>query len=302
MKKKIIILVLIMFCLVGCDDDKYTVTLIDNEKIMDTILVNKGDTIGNIKDPIKEGYLFVNWLINGKDYDKNEPVTDDITLTANWTKIPSLPNNHTVTFNFGSYIKDVTVDDGLTVEKPKEDPVLEKHTFLGWYDGEELYDFDTPVIKDIVLTAKYEKNRVIVNYDLNGGSGTTIQVEIDMGSIPDRPKDPVKFGYKFLNWLLGGQPYNFDFPINEDVTIKANYVAVEYVKVTYNTDGGNEIKSEMIPMGSSLTKLPTPVREGYVFKYWTLLGEKFDVNAKINDDITLVAVYEEKVVEEELSE
>ena len=301
MKKKIMVLVLIMFFLVGCDNDKYKVTLVDNEKIMDTILVNKGDTISSIKDPIKEGYLFVNWLINGKDYDKNEPITDDITLTANWTKIPTLPNNHTVTFNFGSYIKDVTVGDGEFVEKPKEDPVLEKHTFLGWYDGEVLYDFDTKVVKDIVLTAKYEKNRVIVNYDLNGGSGTTIEVEIDMGDIPDRPKDPVKFGYKFVNWLLGGQPYNFDFPINEDTTIKANYEPIEYVKVTYDTVGGNEIKSEMIVLGSSLTTLPTPVRDGYTFKYWSYLEEKFDINTKINNDITLVAIYE-KNEEEELSE
>ena len=37
-----------------------------------------------------------------------------------------------------------------------EKPVFEGYYFLGWYMGEELYDFDTPVTKDITLTAKWK--------------------------------------------------------------------------------------------------------------------------------------------------
>lgn len=297
MKKNMLIIVFCLLLLTGCDDKEYTVTFMDEGKELSKITVNAGDSIKNVATPKKDGYLFVTWLLDGVDFDKNTDIKEDIVLTASWTKIPDGPNMHTVTFNFGSFMKNQTVDDGEAVEKPKDDPVLEKHTFIGWYDGDELYDFNTKVTKDIILVAKFKKNRVIVNYDLNGGTGTTIEVEIDKGDIPERPKDPSKFGYKFIGWLLGGQPYNFDFPINDDTTIKANYVAIEYVKVTYDTDGGSAIKTEMVEIGSTLTNLPTPSKEGYTFKYWSYNGAQFDINTKINSDITLLAIYEEIVVD-----
>ena len=291
MKK--LILIIMMLCHTACSDKLYTVTFLDNDTEINKVEIKEGDNIANVKKPTKDGYLFVAWQLDGRDYDENTAVKEDITLNATWTKIPDGPNTHTVTFNFGSFMKNQTVNNGETVEKPNEDPTLEKHTFIGWYDGEELYDFTTKVIKDIILTAKFKKNRVIINYDLNGGSGSTIEVEIDKGGIPDKPKDPTKFGYKFIGWLLGGQPYNFDFPINDDTTIKANYVAIEYVKVTFDTDGGNIIKSEMLEIETSLKTLPTPEKAGYTFKYWSYNGEKFDINTKINKDITLLAIYEE---------
>ena len=296
MKKRIILgIIFCLLLLTGCGSKEFTVTFMDEEVVLDKITVSAGESIKNIVMPKKDGYLFVTWLLDGADFDKNTGVKEDIVLTASWTKIPEGPNTHMVTFNFGSFMKNQTVNDGELVEKPQEDPELEKHTFIGWYDGEELFDFNTKIVKDIILVAKFKKNRVIINYDLNGGTGTTVEVEIDKGDIPERPKDPTKFGYKFIGWLLGGQPYNFDFPINDDTTIKANYVATEYVKVTYDTDGGNDIKSEMVEVGTTLTKLPTPSKEGYTFKYWSYGGSKFDINTKITGDINLLAIYEEIV-------
>ena len=291
MKKNILIIILIILLLTGCKNKTYTVTFMDDGVEIANVLVKKGDSLSNINIPVKEGYLFVTWLLNGNYYDENNRIFEDITLTASWTAIPVGPNNHTVTFNFGNYAKTQTVDDGEVVEKPMDDPVMEKHTFLGWYDGETLYDFNSKVVKDIVLIAKFKRDRVVINYDLNGGIGT-IQVEIDKGSIPNRPNDPVKFGYRFIGWLLGGQPYNFDFPLNDDTTIKANYEAIEYVKVTFDTNGGNLIKSEMVVVGNTLSSLPTPIKEGYNFKYWLVSGNKFDISTKITSDIILFAVYE----------
>ena len=292
MKRNVLMIVICLLLLTGCDDKEYTVTFMDDGKELKKITVSEGGNIKNAVIPKKDGYLFVTWLLDGVDFDINTVIKDNIVLTASWTKIPEAPNTHTVTFNFGSYMKNQTVNDGEMVEKPREDPVLEKHTFIGWYDGEELFDFSTKVVKDIVLIAKYKKNRVIVNYDLNGGSGTTVEVEIDKGDIPEKPKDPSKFGYKFIGWLLGGQPYNFDFPLNDDTTIKANYVAIEYVKVTYDTNGGNTIKTDMVEVGSTLAKLPTAIKDGYTFKYWSYNGNKFDIDMKITKDINLLAIYD----------
>lgn len=38
-----------------------------------------------------------------------------------------------------------------------EKPTMEGYKFLGWYNGDELYDFDNPVTSHLTLTAKWEK-------------------------------------------------------------------------------------------------------------------------------------------------
>ena len=292
MKKKYLILILVLL-LTSCKTKTYTVTFVDNNKELSSITVKKGDSIKKVDKPTKDGYIFVTWLKDGIEYDASSPINEDITLTASWTEQPEVIKNHTVTFNFGDFTKTKTVKDGEKVTKPEEDPKKEKHTFLGWYIGETAYDFDSPVTKDIVLAAKFKKNRIKINYDLNGGNGT-VEVEIDKESIPNRPNDPTKFGYNFVGWSLDGQAYNFDFPLNEDTTIKALWEATVYYRVTYDTDGGNDINSEMVPENTTIEKLPTPIKEDYIFKCWTLNGTCFDESTKITKDITLVAQYEEE--------
>lgn len=299
MKKYFITYFLIILLLTSCKGKTYKVTFVDVDQELASINVKKGDNLKDVDVPSKDGYIFVSWLLDGIDYDVNTPITEDITLSAKWTEAPDLIKNHTVTFNFGDTLKTQTVADGEKANKPANDPVKEKHEFLGWYVGETLYDFDAPVTKDIVIAAKFKRNRVVINYDLDGGTGSTVSVEIDKDSIPDKPKTPTKFGYNFVNWMIDGKEYNFDYSISEDTTIKAMWEATVYVKVTFDTDGGNNINSEMLPKGSLLTNLPTPIKDGYSFKYWSLNNNKFDINSKIDDDIVLIAVYEENIISDE---
>ena len=296
MKNKFLILTIILF-LTACKGETYTVTFVDNGKELSSIIVKKGDSINNVEIPTKKGYIFVSWLKDGVEYNAKSPINEDTTLTASWTKEPEVVKNHTVTFNFGDFTKTKTVKDGEKVSKPEDEPKKDKHTFLGWYVGEAEYDFDKPVLKDIVITAKFKRNRVKITYDLSGGT-STVEVEIDKGETPERPKDPTKFGYNFVGWTLDGQQYNFDFPLESDTTIKALWEATVYVKVTYDTDGGNEINSEMIPENTTLSKLPTPIKEDYDFECWLLNDTCFDINTKISKDITLKAKYKER--EEEI--
>ncbi len=291
MSKKYLILLVILLLLTSCKGKTYKVTLMDEEKVISEITVKKNDNIKDIPDPKKEGYIFMNWQKDGLDYNKEKPIKKDITLTAVWVKEPELPTTYTVTFDFGSFKKTQTVEKGKTVSEPKEAPKKERYKFLGWYLGDKLYDFNTKVEKDITITAKFEKTRIKINYDLNGGTGT-LEVEIDKGKIPITPKMPMRFGYVFTYWSINNKKYNFDTPLYEDTTIKANYEATVYVRVTFNTDGGNTIDSQMLVAGDTLKKLPTPEKEGHTFKYWSYNGEVFDINTVITKDTTLIAVYE----------
>lgn len=55
--------------------------------------VRKGDTIGSIKKPVKEGYDFIGWFKNGIIYDFSLPVTEDIELIANFKVIDEQTND-----------------------------------------------------------------------------------------------------------------------------------------------------------------------------------------------------------------
>ena len=290
MKKIFIGLLILLLC--GCSFKKYTVTFMDEDLVLATIKVKAGDNLRNVAKPTKEGYIFVSWLDGEDEYDEAKPIDNDITLKASWTKEPTLVNYHTVTFNFGNFKKTQTVRDKELAVKPSFNPTLEKHEFVGWYLGDTLYDFTKPVTGDITINAKFKRSRITINYDLNCGTGSTKQIEIDIGSIPSKPKDPSKIGYDFLSWQLDGKPYNFDFPLYNDVTIKAYYEATIYYTVTFDTDGGNVIPNEVVAKGKTLTKLPEAIKEGYTFKYWQDGDNEFTLDSKINDDIVLVALYE----------
>ena len=48
--------------------------------------INKGEKATRPANPTMDGYTFVNWYLDGEVYDFNTPVTEDITLHAQWKK------------------------------------------------------------------------------------------------------------------------------------------------------------------------------------------------------------------------
>lgn len=51
------------------------------------------------------------------------------------------------------------------------------------------------------------------------------------------------------------------------------------------------IATQKVKEGEKITSAPTPEKEGYVFLYYALNGEEFDVNSPITSDITLEVVW-----------
>ena len=77
-----------------------------------------------------------------------------MTLKAKWAKKVV---NYIVTFDSsgGSSIASQTVQSGQTASKPK-DPTKTGYTFDGWYLNNKIYNFNTPVTKNITLLANYK--------------------------------------------------------------------------------------------------------------------------------------------------
>ncbi len=289
MKKLYIFLLLII--LTGCSPKEYTITFnTDGGTVLDSVKIESGKTIDWIRHPEKEGYIFVSWSKDGEEFNENTPVNEDLNLTAIWTEAPDLSKEYKVIFSYPEEEKEVIVPGKTLVEKPKE-PTMKYYKFVGWYLDDKLYDFKEPVTKDLFLVAKFEKKIVTIKFDLDGGSGIT-ERQIDAGKKLPKPDDPTKFGYTFEGWYLLGKEYNFNSIIEKDFTLVAKWEAVKYVTIRFDTDGGNDIKSQVLEKGKKAKEPENPIKEGYTFKNWEYENEVFSFDTPIEQTITIKAIYE----------
>lgn len=297
MSRKKIIFLLLCLTLTGCTSKTYTITFDTlGGEFLESITLEEGETIENVTSPKKDGYLFIGWLKDGLEYNIDDPVTEDITLTATWIETPEILDNYTVTFIIDGNTEQTKVKENDTINEPKH-PEKENYIFLGWYVGEEKYDFNSKVTKDIILTAKYKLDEITITYDLDGGTGNNKETILRKTTV-SIPEPPKKDGYKFIKWTLNNEDFSFTTKITKDITIKAIWQEIEYIIITYDTDGGNPLESTTIEKYSKLNNLPVPEKEGYIFKEWQLNNEKINNDIVIENDITLKAIYEIDLTEE----
>ena len=79
------------------------------------------------------------------------------------------------------------------------DPTKEGYTFIGWYNGESEWDFETPVTADLTLTAKWQLNQYTITFKPENG-GQDIVIKQDYGTAITAPANPTKTGYTFAGW------------------------------------------------------------------------------------------------------
>lgn len=74
--------------------ETYTISF-DNglDGVLPADTVVKGGKIKKPEDPVKEGYTFIGWEVDGKPYDFDTPVDSDIKLDAIWKKNEDTPDN-----------------------------------------------------------------------------------------------------------------------------------------------------------------------------------------------------------------
>ncbi|MCM1053614.1 MAG: InlB B-repeat-containing protein [Ruminococcus sp.] len=60
-------------------------------------------------------------------------------------------------------------------------------------------------------------------------------------------------------------------------------------KITFNSNGGNKIKSIEIKKDTTLESLPIPIKNGYEFLGWYLNDSPYNLNEPITKNINLIA-------------
>ena len=274
--------------------------------------VQDGETVRKPKDPVKKGFTFKGWMLDGATYGFNEAVRRDIVLKAKWEKEDPSMTEHRVIFMAlggafadGSDVQSFTVKDGETVLKPTA-PVKEGYTLKGWTeDGSAKYNFANAVNADLVLYAMWGKNQSVtvehtVVFVANGGTfadgKNRMAFEVADGTVLMQPEKPTRADFTFGGWMLRGAAYDFTRPVSEDLVLEAQWVPnpdIETFTVTFMAYGGTpEPLAQIVKKGEKAQEPIDVKKERFTLKGWTLGGDAYDFTTAVIADIVLKAQWE----------
>ncbi len=246
----------------------------------------------------KTGYTFTGWTDeDGSTYTDRQNITisKDIYLTASWQ-----PTTYKVTLNTNggscnTQFINVTYDSTYGSDLPtSDDTSLTKYgyNFTGWYteqSGGSKVEASTPyrIADNSTLWARWGAKSFLINYNLNGGSGTTPNQRIvtfgqtyNSASALVQP-NASKTGYSFKCWCLdaaGTQEIGSSTTVQNDDThtLYAKWSPRKYT-VNFDANGGtcSTASTEVTyddTYGNGTATWPDgsgkPERTGYTFAGW----------------------------------
>ena len=206
-----------------------------------------------------------------------------------------------------------TINRGGKFTEPAE-PSKENHTFAGWYNGDEKFDFDADTTKApnvLNLVAKWEKSKYTVKFVSDHGSFEDQTIEHGKLIETDKLTIPEVEGYTFIGWYADDtrtKEFDFSTPITGDTKVYAKweknapvlpdtyelnvsgaFVYVDGVDVTASA-GDTTLPLEK-DASVRLVADPDRMPSGMVFDRWTILNgalnaddaEKFETGRTLEE-------------------
>lgn len=220
----------------------------------------------------------------------------------------------TFTADGTTFAQPQTIDRGGKFTEPAA-PSKENHTFAGWYNGDEKFDFDadtTNAPNVLNLVAKWDINKYTVQFVSDYGSFADQTVEHGKLIETDKLTIPEVEGYTFDGWYTDNIHYttkfNFSTPITGDTKVYAKweknapvlpdtyalnvsgaFVYVDGVDVTASA-GDTSLQLEK-DASVRLVADPDRMPSGMVFDRWTILNgalnaddaEKFETGRTLEE-------------------
>lgn len=199
----------------------------------------------------------------------------------------------------GESIFTQTIDRGEKFTKPTE-PSKENHTFAGWYNGDEKFDFDadtTNAPNVLNLVAKWDINQYTVQFVSDYGSFADQTIEyggtIDTGKLTI----PQVEGFTFDGWYTDATyttEFDFTKPITSNTTVYAKWTANDY-KVSFVTEHVDAPASQNVTYNGTADDPGKLTAEGYTFIGWyadEAHKTKFDFSTPITGDTKVYAKWE----------
>lgn len=219
----------------------------------------------------------------------------------------------TFTADGTTFAQPQTIDRGGKFTEPAA-PSKENHTFAGWYNGDEKFDFDadtTNAPNVLELVAKWEKSKYTVKFVSDHGSFKDQTIEHGKPIDTDKLTIPTVEGYTFDGWYADDtrtKEFDFSTPITSNTTVYAKweknapvlpdtyalnvsgaFVYVDGVDVT--APAGDT--SLLLEKDASVRLVADPDRmpSGMVFDRWTILNgalnaddaEKFETGRTLEE-------------------
>lgn len=192
-----------------------------------------------------------------------------------------------------------TIDRGGKFTEPAKPP-KENHTFAGWYNGDEKFDFDADTTKApnvLNLVAKWDINQYTVKFVSEHGSFEDQTIEHGKPIDTDKLTIPEVEGYTFDGWYTDAtrtKEFDFSTPITSNTTVYARWTAKDY-EVSFITEHGKTPTSQNVPYNETATDPGKLSAEGYTFIGWyadEAHKTKFDFSTPITGDTKVYAKWE----------
>ena len=198
----------------------------------------------------------------------------------------------------GESIFKQSIDRGEKFKEPAK-PSKENHTFAGWYNGNEKFEFTTVPTGDVTLTAQWNINQYTVQFVSEHGSFADQTIEhgkpIDTSKLTP---PPTVEGFTFGGWYTDKTyttPFDFTQPITGDTKVYAKWTAKDY-EVSFITEHGDAPDSQNVPYNETATNPGELTAEGYTFIGWYTTDDihstKFDFTQPIKSNTTVYAKWE----------
>lgn len=205
----------------------------------------------------------------------------------------------TFTVDGTTFAQPQTIDRGGKFTEPAA-PSKENHTFAGWYNGDEKFDFDadtTNAPNVLNLVATWDINKYTVQFVSDHGSFADQTIEHGGTIKTDELTIPPVEGFTFGGWYTDKTyttPFDFTQPIKSNTTVYAKWTAKDY-EVSFITEHGKAPASQNVPYNGTATD-PGKLREdGYTFIGWYADEAhtiEFNFNTLIKGDTKVYAKWE----------
>lgn len=192
-----------------------------------------------------------------------------------------------------------TIDRGGKFTEPAKPP-KENHTFAGWYNGDEKFDFDADTTKApnvLNLVAKWNINKYTVQFVSEHGSFEDQTIEHGKPIDTDKLTPPIVEGFTFDGWYADEDrtiEFDFNTQITHDTKVYAKWTAKNY-EVSFITEHGKTPANQSVPYNGTADDPGELTEDGYTFIGWyadDARTKEFDFSTSITGNTKVYAKWE----------
>lgn len=286
----------------------FTVTFENSGTTFAVQEVYQGGTATRPADPTSpdSGVKFAGWYKGNKKYDFSTPVTDELTLTAQWgvdqgtVKMPYYieyyVEDENGAFVLASTDKTHSAPEGTVVSvDPAALAVPAHHVYDEARSKATASGTVTrPTVENgtatnlLTLRVYFQWDSHTVDFDSDGGTAVA-SVTVRRGQTAAAPEEPARSGYRFDGWYLGTTAYDFTTAVTDDLTLTAHWTrrssggSNRYTVTVAESGHGSTSADHKSAVSGTLVTVTAKPDDGYQVKEVTVTVNSTGKTVRVTD-------------------